>query len=471
MASIPLLDQTIGALSAAEVRRARQWLACPLHNQREDCRALFDLRVGASPARETDRATEFARLYPTAPAYDAARHRQTEHQLLKRLEAYLSWESYRRSPYAADGFLMRAARQRGLDDLRQTRARRYRPGPDHSTDRLAYEYQLAAVRDEFALGDDRRGGADPAAAERTLDRYVLALRLRQLCLRLARERLLDDQPPAGVAVATALLDRAFEAEYAAAPLIRLYALVASLQTGYLPPAAAAGSGPVLTQLAGLLTRYADHLTDYDRRTLLLLAINSGLRRANAGAEEAAADTLALYRLGLDAGMLHDRGTMSVFTFNNVLGLSVHLGQTEFANDFLVRYQADLPARGGQEVLALGRARLALADGDDGAALRHLQRADFRDFIHHLTARVLQLKIYFRQQNYTLVQAHVSSTRKLLSRKRGSSYHVLNYRNIFALAGAVLRLPPADPAARAALRARIAVTEPCTEKAWLLSTLV
>ena len=122
------------------------------------------------------------------------------------------------------------------------------------------------------------------------------------------------------------------------------------------------------------------------------------------------------------------------------------------------------------MVALSRARLALTNGQDGEALRHLQQADFRDFIHHLTARIIQLKIYFRQDSYTLLQSHISSTRKLLTRRKSVGYHLQNYRNIFALANALLRLPPGDEKARGQLRKRVESTEPCTEKPWLLSQL-
>lgn len=247
------------------------------------------------------------------------------------------------------------------------------------------------------------------------------------------------------------------------PLIRAYAAAARL---YGPAA-----GPAFAYLRTALTERTLHLPPAELTTLLRLTINHGLRRANAGDQAALADTLALYRYGLAAGLLHERGQLSVFSFNNILGLALHLEQTDFARAFLDRYHADLPAERGPEVLALARARLARAAGDDGAALHHLQQADFTDFIHHLTARVLQLKIYFdRPDQHTLLSSHVSSTRRLLARRRGGSYHLRNYRNIFALAHALLRLDPHDPAARARLRARIETTEPCTERGWLVRQL-
>ena len=203
---------------------------------------------------------------------------------------------------------------------------------------------------------------------------------------------------------------------------------------------------------------------------MLMAINYGLRRANTGSEPAIESTFVLYKLGLELGLLHDRGRLSIFAFNNILGLAIRLKKVEWAAIFLDSHQHQLPEKGGNEVLALGRARLALANGQDGNALYYLQQADFKDFIHHLTARVIQLKIYFRQDSYTLLHSHIGSTRKLLTRRKRVGYHLQNYRNIFQLANAVIRLAPGEKKAKEQLRDRIQATDPCTERPWLLSVL-
>jgi len=50
------------------------------------------------------------------------------------------------------------------------------------------------------------------------------------------------------------------------------------------------------------------------------------------------------------------------------------------------------------------------------------------------------------------------------------YQLQNYRNIFALADALLHLSSGDDKAAEQLHQRIARTEPCTEKPWLKSVL-
>lgn len=457
-----LLQELISALSVHERRRAGQWLACPLHNRREDVCLLFGVRcrdgLGLLPE------VEYKTVYADEP-FDGARFRQLEHQLLKRLEAYLAWEHYQRDNTAAGNHLLLTLRDRGLDDHRRTRLRRYRPTPPAGTNRLRHEYFQAREQYELDLAASRGGRADYLSPETTLERYILALRLRQTCNTLAHQQLHKTGRHYSIPRLEALLADANEKPFRDDPFIRLYYLVTRLQLDD-----AVTSEPAFAELIQLLESSGDELPQEDQRNLLLLAINYGLRRANTGWEPAIVATFTLYRLGLDREILYDRGRISLFAFNNILGLALRLKEVDWATRFLATEADRLPEKGGSEVMALGLARLALANGKDGEALRHLQQADFKDFIHHLTARVLQLKIYFRQDSYTLLQSHISSTRKLLTRRRGIGYHLQNYRNIFAFANAILRLGPDDAKAANQLYQRIEATEPCTEKPWLLERL-
>ena len=458
-----LLQKIIHNLSATEANRAALWLGAALHNRREDCRVLFRLR--RREEEELPPKEEFARVYPEATAYDPAKHRQLEHQLLKRLEAFLAWDAFHRDGNAPSAYLMKAYRERGLDEHRRTRLKRYRPHPIGGTDRLLLEYQFAVDQYDLDLAASRGGRVDYLSTEHRLEKYVVAMRLRQACMTIAHQRLHKTTDNYEVPRLQHILDSATRKPFRDEPFIRLFYLVARLQLD--EPTEAETT---FRQVTDGLVEYHHLLPADDRRNLLLMAINYGLRRANTGSEPAIEATFTLYKLGLRLGLLHDRGRLSIFAFNNILGLAIRLEEVTWAAGFLDRHQAELPETGGSEVLALGRARLALATGQDGDALFHLQQADFKDFIHHLTARVMQLKIYFRQDNYSLLHSHISSTRKLLTRRKRVGYHLQNYRNIFQLANAIIRLTPGDQKGRAQLRERISSTDPCTERRWLLNVL-
>jgi hypothetical protein len=461
--NLSLLQQIIEDLSPGRYQKALHWLNCPLHNRREDVRQLLKFRW-KNKGTDHDYPSEFRAIYGPE-VYRAAKHRQLEHQLLKRLESFLAWEVYSQNTYTQDGHLLTAYRERGLRDHLSTRLRRYRPGSFAGLDRYAFEYQHARTAYDAELAGDRGGRADYAAAEQHLERYVLGLKLRQATVSLAHQRLHKTGRPDQIPRLEEVLTAAEQVPFREEPGIYLFYLAAKIQRASLQEAE-----PYFHQLVSGLEEKGQFFPPDDQRNLLVLAINYGLRRANSGWEAAVPITFNLYRLGLSREIIYQNGQLSLFSFNNILALAIRLHEIAWATHFLESQQQFLAPPGREEVVALGSARLALANGEDGEALRHLQQADFRDFIHHLTARVLQLKIYFRQDSYMLLQSHISSTRKLLTRKKKGSYHLENYRNIFMLAHAVLRLVPGDQAHRAQLRTRVLATEPCTEKPWLLSLI-
>jgi hypothetical protein len=466
---VSLLQQIIHNLSLAEAKRAELWLQAALHNRREDVRILFRLRrrYMAEGTLTPSPNDEFTLIYPGVPE-DPAKFRQLEHQLLKRLEAFLAWDTFNQDEFGPDEYLLRAYRERRLDDHRRTRIRRYRPTQLLGTEPLHLEYRLAMEQYDLDIAASRGRRVDYLAPEITLERYLLALRLRQACLTLAHQRLHKTGDNYQIPRLDYILQAAKKPQYKEDAYIQLFSLVASLQLNEdVAPKEAEAS---FTQLTAQLSAVSEHLSPEDQRNLMLLAINYGLRRANTGSETFISATFTLYKLALSLGFLHDRGRLTIFTFNNILALAIRLKQVDYAATFLDNYQHQLPEKGGSEVLALGRARLALATGQDGDALFHLQQADFKDFIHHLTARVMQLKIYFRQDNYGLLQSHISSTRKLLTRRKRVGYHLQNYRNIFQFANAIIRLAPGDDKARQLLIKRIEQTDPCTERPWLLERL-
>ena len=94
----------------------------------------------------------------------------------------------------------------------------------------------------------------------------------------------------------------------------------------------------------------------------------------------------------------------------------------------------------------------------------------KDFIHQLSAKIIQLKVYFETGDMQLLAAHIKNTRAFLRRVKDASYHKEIYVNIFSLTDQLMRLAPYDQRKRAALRQQILTTNPLTEREWLLEQL-
>ncbi|MEM7573204.1 MAG: hypothetical protein AAF433_09900 [Bacteroidota bacterium] len=460
-----LLYQLTDRLNRRQVREFGQWLANPLHCQREELDRFFSLLVESR--RELGVAMEpqeiWRRLWPQRD-FHAGDWRQLRHRLLKQLEGYLAYEQQKRRPYEQRRQLLTAYRELGLDAQLRTRLNRYRPDQQAGLDRYYYEYRHEIER--YRVGssaEGRRRIANIGEQESQLERYILAMGLRQACTTLAHRRMhqLDFELP----LLPYLLQQAAQDKYRQEAGVRLFYLAVQL---YLLPAAEAE--PYYRELRQGLIEQSDQFPPNDQHNLLILALNHGLRESNAGREAYLKDTLELQQFGLQQGSILEAGQLSTRTFNNIVAVAIRLGETQWATSFLDKYEHLLPATGRSEITSLARARIALLQEDYSATLGYLQEADYQDFYHHMTARVLQLKVYFARDNYNLISSHLRASRSFLRRRRQTSYHQSNYSNIFRLAQRITRLPPRDRAAQSKVREEIVNTEPCTERPWLLSVL-
>ena len=460
-----LLYQLIDRLSKRQVREIEHWLASPLHCQREEIARFFslikdsrlELGILLSPEEM------WQRLWPDQD-FHPGDWRQMRHRLLKQLENYLVFDLQRRRPYEQRRQLLTAYRELGLDNQLRTRLNRYRPDQEAGLDRYYYEYRHEIERYRVGSGAEGRRRVDNIYDQETqLERFVLAMGLRQACTTLAHRRM--HQLDYELALLPYLLQQAAQEKYQQEAGVRLYYLAVQL---YLQPATEAE--PYYRELRQGLIKESDHFPPSDQHNLLILAINHGLRESNAGREAYLEDTLELQQFGLQQGSILEAGKLSTRTFNNIVAVAIRLGETQWATSFIDQYENLLPTAGRSEITSLARARIALLQEDYSATLGFLQEADYQDFYHHMTARVLQMKVYFARDNYNLISSHVRATRSFLRRRRQMSYHQSNYSNIFRLAQRITRLPPRDRTAQAKVREEILQTEPCTERPWLLSVL-
>ncbi|MGB3549010.1 MAG: hypothetical protein WBA17_18695, partial [Saprospiraceae bacterium] len=303
-----------------------------------------------------------------------------------------------------------------------------------------------------------------ADRELALHRYLLRTKLMQAARTLAYQRLRPD------AFTIPLLGEHLTAAARLPEEPDIYLAAAACRLYHGPAAEREAS---FRTLRDGLTEHLPRLPRADARDLLTFAINHCILRINEGEErgEYLAELFALYQSGTDHELLLERGRISPFTFNNVTGVAVRLGKLEWAGRFVKDHFNRLPPDRREEVYALNAGRLAYAAHDYDEALALLQSADYQDFIHHMTARVLQLKIYYEREQDQLLDAHLKNTRALLRRRRGKlGYHLDNYRNVLRLTDRLCRLPPYGGTARAKLRLDVEQTQPLTERRWLLDQI-
>jgi hypothetical protein len=103
-----------------------------------------------------------------------------------------------------------------------------------------------------------------------------------------------------------------------------------------------------------------------------------------------------------------------------------------------------------------------------AAMLLLQKAEYRDILLGLAAKTILMKIYYELDEWETLEAHLSSMKAYLIRKRVMGYHKTNYQNIIKYTKKLM-LREGNTAV-ATLREAIEKEDILTEKEWLLAQL-
>lgn len=460
-----LTYQLIQSFSRQDIRLARQWLASPYHNQRADLPALFGcLALAVQKGRPPERADIWQHLFPGRP-YDDQQLRLLLSYLFRSLERFLAIREFESGPFLEGRLLLQAYRRRQLPRhfahaFRQEQKQLTRQPLRHPDYHLAhYGLELEHYQMESAEGRTRELNLQELEGQLTL--AFLAMKLRQGCFALAHQAVFNTQYQ--LALKEEVLELAGRAPYAETPAVAVYyhgyrALRHPEQEELFPP--------FREKLMAALEVFPQE----ELRDLFLLGINLCIRRINRNRSAFLREALELYRRGIEAGILVEDGRLSRFTYNNVIGIALRLQELDWAEQFLHQYRPLLEPEQQEPTFSLNAARLAFTRRDYGRALTHLQGADYKDRINNLVAKTLQLKIYFELREFDLLESHLKAMQSFLRRNRRLGYHRQNYGNIARFTRRLLRLPPADGAARAALRMAIEQAEPLTEKGWLMEKL-
>lgn len=462
-----LLLDLIKSLDNSEQKTAKTWMASPLHNQKERLSLLFSEL--AEKYHELDIEPDVDAIiihYYPETAKDKSKRLKIGHELLAKLEELLVYLNTQKNSWAYRQAILKDYRNRGLHTHLQRRINQFRKkGKEElsaAEDRFYLDYQLEKEQYFLLATKKRNDKHNLLEQENAMLRAFLATRFRQACETLAHLRIFRrDFPPL-------LLEQSicFYASHPTPELpgIHLFYLATLL---YLKRESDADTDQIFNELKDGIETHIHDFPKQDQRNLIVLAINHCVRESNAGRPEYLNQTLELYKLGLSRKLFYESGRIGIFTFNNILGIALRLDETDWAEAFLEKNVRRLPLEKREEVESLSRARLSFKRGDYDQTISHLQTADYQDFIHHLTARVMQLKIYFERDSYNLLTSHIRATKSLIKRRKNLGYHQRNYLNIFSLAEKILRLPPGNSPQRNALRQQIEDTDPCTEKEWLL----
>ncbi|MBL7809315.1 MAG: hypothetical protein JNN28_15965 [Saprospiraceae bacterium] len=463
-----LLWEAFAALTNAEVREFGKFVRSPFFNARRQPVLLFEYLDACRRAGRLPKEEEVAEVLNKEEG--GLKMRQANSALLALLEHYLAWREL--------------AQEVGKRDIRLTEAYRKRNLPKHFTIALReakqrrekqewrdaeYFHELNLLEWEqyqFDTATRRTETFNLQANSDWMDTAFMARKLRLGCLAAAHQTVYRTQYRMGL---LPVLLQYLEADSEGQQLLE-WPAVALYYHGYCFQTQPEQAEQHFQAYRNLLSLHARQFPPDELRTLYLLAINFGIKKTNelrAGWPQA---TLDLYRGALELGLLLENGRMSRFAFNNIIAVALRVGELDWVERFILDHKQLLERQWREVAASLGLARVAYARKDYRTALLHLQRSDYKDLINNLTAKTLQLKIYYETDEFELLKSHLASMRTYIRRHTSIGYQRTNYSKIVQYTGQLMALDFRKADMVAKLREAVQAEEILTEKEWFLEQI-
>ncbi len=458
-----LVFEIVANLSKPEQRELRNFLASPFYNQRSDVQLLFDF-LSKQPSPPSRKAAWQA-VFPGQP-FDDQQLRLSLSYLLKLLEQYLVLKEKQHEPLADHHLLLAAYHRRKLPRHFEKTQRSVTKILDNQPLRnpaFYFENYLAENQQYLHLLESgRTKELNLQVVEDQLTTALLAMKLRQACLLRSHQAVF--KTPYRLDLLDEILALAEQPPYAEQPAVLVYRLCYVALFG-------AGGEENFGAFKAALFEHGGRFPKEEIGSLYLLAINFCIKKINASQHAYLREALDLYKQGLQSELLLEDGQLSRFAYNNITGIALRLpDELAWVEGFVEAYRQYLEPGAQEAAFSLNSARIAFAKQQYDKALVLLQRADYKDFINGMAARILQLKIYFENQEIELLDAQLKTLRMFIRRNKRMGYHHQNWLNIVHFTQKLMELNPFDEAERAALSKAIEAEATLTEKDWLLAQL-
>lgn len=458
------LPELLQSLTLPERMALRKYLCSPYVNARTDVLALFD-HLNTQPAEAADRNAAFDTVFQ-GKQFDARQMNYTVSYLTKLIEAFLAQREWETDEAARGLCLLQSLRKRRLTRLSARAAhsleKRLEKQPVRDAAYFRQRYLFAAEQMQEHLQQGRGRDLDFDTLTQAHEKAFICEKLKLGCILLSRQAVASREYGAGIL--PVLLD--FLRGH---PWLKEPAIAAWYHSYFV--LADAGATEHFEQLKALISTQETLLSDNERSELFLTAINFCIRRINSGFAHFSKDLFDLYRDGLAQDVFLDNGIISRWTYNNVVNTALKMGEVDWSLQFLEDYRRRLEPAFRDTSYFFNLARCRYEKGDHDAALECLTRIEYDDILQNLSAKTLQMKIYYDTSAWQSLDSLLDSVAIYLRRKKVLGYHKENFSNIVRFMQRLLALPPGANTAHELLRQDLENCKVLSEKGWFLQRMV
>ena len=458
------LFDVLNTLESRERTRFHHYLSTPFFNKRRDVQLLFsiwlEMRGKPFSIREY-----WQRIYPEQE-YSVKTWNLLTSRLFKLLVDFIALVEMRKNKTHKKFFLAKAYRKRKKEKLFKAAIKsagvELEKQNFRDTDYLQGQHDLSFEKYDYVSSSNRKEKTNLQEVSDHLDAYILAAKLRQACYALSRE--IVNQEKCEVGLLTEVL--AYVAQH---PKSQKIPAIAIYYYCYLA-ISSVDSEQNFLRLREAISAYQHYFPPSEMRDIYTLAINYTIRRLNTGSPLFGREAFELYLLILEEGYLLEDGIMLESAFSNIVFLAAKLEKYDWARKFIYDYQKHLKPVFQEPLFHFSLGKLYYEQGHLEESLQQLIQVETKASFLLLGARILQLKIYYKLEEFTPLESLLDSLRVYLQRSKDLGYRKQHYNNILIFTRQLLQLPVMTKSERAQLRQRIESAEIFAEKDWFLEQI-
>lgn len=454
------------SLQGSERRALHKFLHSPYHNSRADVRLLFDYLTAQQVRLEdlSDRKAVFQAVYGRGK-YDSKKLNYVVSYLNKLLESFIAQEEYRQREQEQSIDLLRGFRKRHWLQLseRTTKSvsKRLQKHDQRNSEYHRYRYHLSNESIRARAQQGRNLNYDPDSLNEAHEKAFFIEKLQLGCMIQSLQAVASKAYDAGFlpVVLAFLKDHPWLEE----PVLGAWYHGFFVQTD-------ANATEHFENLKRLMFEHGSLFSESERHDLFLIAVNFSIRRINSGDAAFSRDLFELYREGLKQDVFLENGVISRWSYNNIVNSALKMKEIAWAMQFLETNRARLEPAYRDTSYYFNLARCLYENGQLAPALESLTRMEYDDVLQNLSAKTLQIKIFYDMGSWMALDSLLDSVHIYIRRKKVLGYHKENFSNILRYMQRFITLPPGDRAARQQLKKEVESCRVLTEKGWFLGKL-
>ncbi len=220
----------------------------------------------------------------------------------------------------------------------------------------------------------------------------------------------------------------------------------------------------------LLIKHIEVLAPIEIREVFLIGVNYCIRQMNLGNDEMSNKLFDLFELGLKGRHLLVEGSLSRFTYRNIVTIGLINKKFKWVENFIYEYKPNLDAKYRESMFTLNLALLKYEQKEYGEVQELLYQSEQKDLLLNLFAKTILLKVYYEQESIKLLDSHLDAMEIFIRRKKVIGYHRKHYMNIIKYTRKLLKLNPFDHDAKSKLLVEVQNADTIAEKKWLVKQL-